>query len=83
MKYNIIITNLLLPLGHISNTHLCSTRAQHQRIKPRLGATVGECSNFKKIPMHTQDHGDALQREGRVLSTYPRRPKADALEQRG
>ena len=20
---------------------------------------VGECSNFKKIPTHTQDHGDA------------------------
>ena len=22
-------------------------------------STVGERSNFKKIPMHTQDHGDA------------------------
>ena len=26
-----------------------------------------------------QDHGDALQREGRVLSTYPHRPKVEAL----
>ena len=24
-----------------------------------LDATVGERSNFKKIPTHTQDHGDA------------------------
>ena len=43
--------------------------------KPGLDATVGEHSNFKKIPTHTQDHGDASQREGRVLPTYPRRPK--------
>ena len=28
-------------------------------------------------------HGDAQQREGRVLSTYPRRPKAKALWQHG
>ena len=27
---------------------------------------VGERSNFKKFPTHTQDHGDASQREGRV-----------------
>ena len=40
---------------------------------------VGSRSNFKKIPTHTQDHGDAYQREGRVLSTYPRRPKVEVL----
>ena len=45
-------------------------------------ATVGERSNFKKIPMHTQDHGDAQQREGRVLSTYQRRRTAEAITQR-
>ena len=44
---------------------------------------VGERSNIKKNPTHTQDHGDAEQREGRVLSTYPRRPKVEALAQRG
>ena len=44
---------------------------------------VGERINFKKIPTHMQDHGDAQQREGRVLSMYPRRPKAEALAQRG
>ena len=26
---------------------------------PLNGKSVGECSNFKKIPTHTQDHGDA------------------------
>ena len=40
---------------------------------------VGECRNFRKLTMHTQDHGDAQQQEGRVLSTYPRRPEAEAL----
>ena len=28
-----------------------------RRVRP--GERVGECSNFKKIPTHTQDHGDA------------------------
>ena len=44
-----------------------------------VGAPFGEHSNFKKFPTHTQDHGDAQQREGRVLSMYPRRPEAEAL----
>ena len=44
---------------------------------------VGNVVISKKNPMHTQDHGDALQREGRVLSTYPRRPLSGALWQRG
>ena len=35
-------------LIHITSTH-----------KPSSDATVGERSNFKKIPTHTQDHGDA------------------------
>ena len=43
---------------------------------------VGECSNFENFPTHTQDHGDAQQREGRVLSTYQRRPTAEAIIQR-
>ena len=46
--------------GHIISlisptTHLCSTRAQHQRIKPRLGCHFGERSNFKKNPTIMQD----------------------------
>ena len=44
---------------------------------------LGNVAISKKIPTHAQDHGDALQREGRVLSMYPRRPKAEALAQRG
>ena len=35
-------------LVHITSTH-----------KPGSDATIGERSNFKKIPTHTQDHGDA------------------------
>ena len=35
-------------LVHITSTH-----------KPGSDATVGERRNFKKIPTHTQDHGDA------------------------
>ena len=57
--------NMLHLNSHFANTdpHICA-----------LGAIVGECSNFKKNPMHTQDHGDVYQRERRVSSTYPRRP---------
>ena len=40
---------------------------------------MGNVVISKKNPTHTQDHGDAWQREGRVLSTYPRRPKAEAF----
>ena len=51
-------------------------RAELARAKEQARVSnVGERSNFKKIPTHTQDHGDAQQREGGVLSTYPRRPK--------
>ena len=31
----------------------------YTRQPPVCEARVGERSNFKKIPMHTQDHGDA------------------------
>ena len=36
------------------------------RLRQPLRENVGERSNFKKNPTHTQDHGDAKQREGRV-----------------
>ena len=45
--------------------------------------SIGERSNFKKFPTHTQDHGDAQQREGRVLSTYPRSEAEALMQHRG
>ena len=36
----------------------------HQRIKPGSDATIGEYSSFKKIPTHTQDHGDGIATRG-------------------
>ena len=42
---------------HITSTH-----------KPGFDTTIGERSNFKKNPTHTQDHGDLWQRAGRVSS---------------
>ena len=78
-KYDMLVSSMT----SIAHNSLCSTRAYHLRIDLAHDATVGECSNFKKIPTHTQDHGDAQQREVRVLSMYPRRPKAEALAQRG
>ena len=44
----IIAHNFCVLLVHITSTH-----------RPGSDATVGERSNFKKIPTHTQDHGDA------------------------
>ena len=44
---------------------------------------VGERSNFKKFPTYTQDHGDGIATRGESVSTYPRRPKVEALEQHG
>ena len=54
---------------HITSTH-----------RPASDATVGERSNFKKIPMHTQDLSRrCIAARGESVSTYPRRPKAEAL----
>ena len=48
-------------------------RAEHDLLRAKIvgsveqqGETVGERSNFKKNPTHTQYHGDAYQRERRV-----------------
>ena len=38
---------------HITSTH-----------RPDSDATIGERSNFKKIPTHTQDHGDDIATRG-------------------
>ena len=48
---------LVLLLGYFADSFLALMR---------YAGTVGERSNFKKIHTHTQDHGDAYQREGRV-----------------
>ena len=45
------------PLKEDNQWH-ASSRARHCSYRPVVGR-VGERSNFKKIPMHTQDHGDA------------------------
>ena len=78
-KYDMLVSSMTY-IAH--NSLVFYSCISHQRIEPGSDATVGERSNFKKIPTHTQDHGDAKQREGRVLSTYPHRLKAEALEQR-
>ena len=54
-KYDMLVSSMT----YIAHNSLVSTRAQHQRIKLGSDATVGERSNFKKFPTHTQDHGDA------------------------
>ena len=42
--------------------------------------TVGERSNFKKIPTITQDLSRrCIATRGKSVSTYPRRPKAEAF----
>ena len=35
------------------------SKARIASLPSRITRCVGECSNFKKIPTHTQDHGDA------------------------
>ena len=48
--------------------------------KPGSDATIGERSNFKKIPTLTQDLSRrSIATSGESVSTYPRRPKAEAF----
>ena len=48
--------------------------------RPGSDATVGEHSNFKKNPTITQDLSRrCIATRGESVSTYPRRPKAEAL----
>ena len=54
---------------HITPTH-----------KPGSDATVGDCGNFKKNPTITQDLSRrCIATSGEIVSTYPRRPKAEAF----
>ena len=48
--------------------------------KPSSDATVGERSNFKKIPMIMQDLSTrSIATSGESVSMYPRSPKAEAF----
>ena len=48
--------------------------------RPSSDATVTEHGNFKKIPMITQDLSRrCIAMRGECVSTYPRRPKPEAL----
>ena len=48
--------------------------------RPGSDATVGERSNFKKNPTITQDLSRrSIATRGESVSTYPRRPKAEAF----
>ena len=68
----------------IAHDYLCSTRAYHLRIDLAHDATVGKrCMENKKFLRTRKIMVVHSKREGRVLSTYPRRPKAEALTQRG
>ena len=60
---------------------LCSTRAYHLRIDLALMPLLGNVAcNFKKIPMLTQDISRrCIETRGESVSTYPRRPKAEAF----
>ena len=54
---------------HITSTH-----------KPGSDATVGERSISKKLPTITQDLSRrSIATSGKSVSTYPRRPKAEAF----
>ena len=61
--------SLCVLLMHITSTH-----------RPGSDATVGERSNFKKFPTITQDLSRrSIATSGESVSTYPRRPKAEAF----
>jgi len=45
--------------GDLAHIWLLPAEEQVDEQPADMVAAVGERSNFKKIPMHTQDHGDA------------------------
>src|SRR6266511_610946 len=65
-----------------AHNSLCSTRAYHLRIDLAHDATAGNVAcNFKKIPTITQDLSRrCIATRGGSVSTYPRRPKAEAFD---
>ena len=54
-KYDMLVSSMTY-IAH--NSLVFYSCIWHLRIKPGSDTTVGERSNFKKIPTHTQDHGD-------------------------
>ena len=74
-KYDMLVSSMTI----IAHNSLCSTRAYHLRIDlarmPLLGNVV-----FQKNPTITQDLSRrSIATSGESVSTYPRRPKAEAF----
>ena len=70
-KYDMLVRSktLCVLLVHITSTH-----------RPSSDATVGERSISKKLPTITQDLSRrSIATSGKSVSTYPRRPKAEAF----
>ena len=65
----------------IAHNSMCSARASHLRIDLALIPLLGNVAcDFKKFLRSRKIYlGDTLQREGESVSTYPRRPKAEAF----
>ena len=66
----------------IAHNSLCSTRAYHLRIDLALIPLLRNIAcNFKKLPLITQDLSRrCIATRGESVSTYPRRPKAEAFD---
>ena len=67
-KYDMLVSSMT----SIATTHLCSTRAYNININnlarmPLLGFVVIS----KKIPTHTQDHGDVIATRGESVVHVP------------
>ena len=67
-RYAHALTNISEAKEHSTNGGFLCEEKQAIQTSNAIGEAhdVGERSNFKKIPTHMQDHGDAQQREGRV-----------------
>ena len=52
-KYDVLVSSMTY-IAH--NSLVFYSCILHQHIKPGSDATIGERSNFKKFPTHTQDH---------------------------
>ena len=77
LKYDMLVSSMMIT----SHNSLCSTRACHLCIDLVLMPLLGNVAcNFKKIPTLTQDLSRrCIATSGESVSTYPRRPKAEAF----
>ena len=66
----------------IAHNSLCSTRAYHLRIDlSQMPLFRNVACNYKKFLRSRKIYlGDAYQREGESVSTYPRGPKAEVFD---